>query len=56
MRKVFIGPAGSPFVFVTGYGDTRILERFSDIDRIRKPMIVRRGLRAAALMCQPATG
>jgi CheY-like chemotaxis protein len=43
-----------PFMFVTGYDDVMIPERFSNIGRMRKPIDFRLVLRAAAQMCLSA--
>jgi CheY-like chemotaxis protein len=47
-----LGAKSVPFMFVTGYDDVMIPERFRDIGRIRKPMGVRLAMCAAALMCR----
>jgi CheY-like chemotaxis protein len=44
--------SGIPFMFVTGYDDVMIPERFVDIGRMRKPVGFRLVLHAAAQMCQ----
>jgi CheY-like chemotaxis protein len=47
--------SGIPFMFVTGYDDVMIPERFSDVGRMRKPVGFRLVLHAAAQMCQSRT-
>lgn len=43
---------GVSFVFVTGYDDVMIPERFGDVPRMRKPTDFRDVVRAAARMCR----
>ncbi len=43
---------GVPFMFMTGYDDVMIPERFKDIGRMRKPSGFRLAVHAAAQMCR----
>jgi DNA-binding response OmpR family regulator len=45
---------GIPFVFVTGYGREAIPDRFDDIERIEKPIALRRVVAAIARLLQAA--
>ena len=42
---------GVPFVFVTGYDDHVIPERFDAVERVRKPAELRQVVEAAARLC-----
>ena len=45
---------GVPFMFVTGYDDVMIPERFGDVQRLRKPVDLRQVVRSAAQLCHAA--
>jgi DNA-binding response OmpR family regulator len=47
---------GVPFIFMTGYDDVMIPERFDDIGRMRKPSGFRMLARATAQMCRGTPG
>jgi CheY-like chemotaxis protein len=47
---------GVPFMFMTGYDDVMIPERFNDVGRMRKPSGFRLVVQAAAQMCRERRG
>ncbi|MCZ0961048.1 hypothetical protein [Paracoccus benzoatiresistens] len=47
---------GVPFMFMTGYDDVMIPDRFNDVGRMRKPSGFRLAVQAAAQMCSGQPG